>query len=183
MAISFCPISSEERDFFCTILRKDGEYQTPTSKKSFSQINPIVYEFLEENVSLHEYSTFKFEKNLYLVPNTLLDHLDYYKKHLYIKQVGIDVAEENHGVYHPTHGLAMLAFQHREEMMHPVYKTQALQYLSKETFDTSIVGNGFRILNNENLPLGFIKQIGTRHNNYYPKNWRILSDWRRFNLI
>lgn len=175
----FLPHKVKGEGFFCTVLKKAGDYQKAINKKSSSQINSIVYDFIEGNESLNEYSTFKFEKNLYLAPNTLLDHLDYYKKNLYIKQVGIDVAEENHGVYSPTHGLAMLSLTHVPQKMYSLTKEQALQFLSKEAFDTEIKENGYCLVSYENLPLGIVKQIGLRHNNYYPKNWRILRDWRR----
>lgn len=175
----FLPQKVKGEGFFCTILRKNGDYKCDARKKTNSQINPIVFEFLSKDSSLEDYSSFKFENKLFLVPNFLLDNLNFYKAHLYLRQIGIEIAEENHGMYHPSHGLAMLAMPYCPDKSQEVSKSEALQFLSKETFDLGAMDNGFYLLNYEGIPLGFIKQIGNRHNNYYPKNWRILTDWRK----
>lgn len=51
----------------------------------------------------------------------------------------------------------------------------AIQFLSKMTIKLPNRPRGYLLLIYKNLPLGFVKNIGERVNNLYPKNWRILK--------
>jgi NOL1/NOP2/fmu family ribosome biogenesis protein len=51
----------------------------------------------------------------------------------------------------------------------------ALKYLHGDTFDLSAT-SGFKLVSYQNQPLGFIKHLGNRFNNLYPKEWRIRMD-------
>lgn len=56
----------------------------------------------------------------------------------------------------------------------PLSKEQALAYLRREAIVLSDnVPKGIVIVTYRNLPLGAVKNIGSRANNLYPKNWRI----------
>jgi 16S rRNA C967 or C1407 C5-methylase (RsmB/RsmF family)/NOL1/NOP2/fmu family ribosome biogenesis protein len=52
-------------------------------------------------------------------------------------------------------------------------KNQALRYLKKEIPELSTIPDGWALVKYEGLPLGWIKGIKKRINNYYPKEWRI----------
>ena len=51
-------------------------------------------------------------------------------------------------------------------------KEQALHYLKGETFDLK-GERGYNLVTYQNIPLGWIKHLGNRFNNLYPKEWRI----------
>jgi NOL1/NOP2/fmu family ribosome biogenesis protein len=53
---------------------------------------------------------------------------------------------------------------------------QALAYLQKKTIllNKNLV-SGYVLITYKNVPLGFVKNIGTRVNNLYPSEWRIRS--------
>lgn len=53
-------------------------------------------------------------------------------------------------------------------------KTQALRYLRKEDPQLPQVPHGWILARYENLPLGWMKGLANRVNNYFPKEWRIL---------
>ena len=55
---------------------------------------------------------------------------------------------------------------------------QAIAYLRKESLvlDTG-VPRGYVLLTYQNIPLGFMKNIGNRANNLYPQEWRIRSGY------
>lgn len=56
----------------------------------------------------------------------------------------------------------------------PLFKEQALAYLRREAIVLPPeVPKGIVIVSYSNLPLGAVKNIGSRANNLYPKNWRI----------
>jgi len=76
----------------------------------------------------------------------------------------------------PAHALAMLAPQHRSPdafITADVDLDTALAYLRRDTIVLPGLPRGFIMLQYMSMPLGFVKNIGNRSNNLYPKNWRI----------
>jgi NOL1/NOP2/fmu family ribosome biogenesis protein len=55
----------------------------------------------------------------------------------------------------------------------PVNLEQAISYLRKEDMRLDIPQKGWVMLIFNNVPLGWIKSLPGRVNNYYPMNWRI----------
>ena len=39
--------------------------------------------------------------------------------------------------------------------------------------------NGWILLTYNQMPVGFVKQIKNRINNYFPKEWKISADWSK----
>ena len=62
---------------------------------------------------------------------------------------------------------------------------EALKYLRKE--DPGVhTEKGYKLVAYQNIPLGWIKNLGNRNNNLYPSQWRILShryDKEVFNML
>lgn len=55
-----------------------------------------------------------------------------------------------------------------------VDKPAALSFLRKENFTAADVATGWQLITFQQHPLGWIKKLPQRVNNYYPKAWRIL---------
>jgi NOL1/NOP2/fmu family ribosome biogenesis protein len=74
----------------------------------------------------------------------------------------------------PQHAMAMLkdlntkAFNKVELSLE-----QALSYLRCEALTLPNAAAGVLLLTYENVPLGFVKNVGNHCNNLYPKEWRI----------
>jgi NOL1/NOP2/fmu family ribosome biogenesis protein len=74
----------------------------------------------------------------------------------------------------PDHELAMyqgVEFQERVELD----LKQALMYLKKDTFVLPDTPKGWHLASFQGLPLGWVKNLGNRMNNYYPSTYRILK--------
>lgn len=74
----------------------------------------------------------------------------------------------------PQHALAMLkdlntSVFSKEELT----KEQALSYLRNEALNLPNAATGVLLVTYENVPLGFVKNVGNHCNNLYPKEWRI----------
>ena len=54
-------------------------------------------------------------------------------------------------------------------------RDNALRYLRKEEIDAGNTARGWVLVQFNGQNLGWIKQLGNRSNNYYPKEWRILK--------
>jgi len=59
---------------------------------------------------------------------------------------------------------------------------QAQVYLSRGQFSPGTAQKGWNIVRYNNVNLGFIKNIGSRINNYYPMEWRIRLDPRKHRI-
>lgn len=99
----------------------------------------------------------------------------------YVKVIhaGITLGEMKGKDLIPHHSLAMStaladgAFPKAE-----VTYEQAIAYLRKESLVLDAgVPRGYVLLTYQNIPLGFMKNIGNRANNLYPQEWRIRSGY------
>jgi len=74
----------------------------------------------------------------------------------------------------PSHELAMSVHYRKES--HPFVNVSleyALEYLHRGNLNSGTGSKGWNTVLYEDVPLGFINNIGTRVNNYYPIDWRI----------
>ena len=78
----------------------------------------------------------------------------------------------------PTHDLAMSVHLNREAFAcQEVDEPTALEYLHCQSIILpGDAPRGIVLLTHQNKPLGFVKNIGSRANNLYPRSWRILKD-------
>jgi len=98
------------------------------------------------------------------------------KKYLRVLNAGVTLGETKGQDLIPSHELAMS--NSLSKTVFPVFevdKETALNYLRKDSLQ--IIPNellkGFILITYKHIPLGFIKNIGTRINNLYPQEWRI----------
>lgn len=72
----------------------------------------------------------------------------------------------------PSHDLSMNPNLRKSEHTLDLSKEEALRYLKGETFPLD-GKQGIHLVSYQNEPLGWIKHLGNRFNNGYPKEWRI----------
>jgi len=74
----------------------------------------------------------------------------------------------------PDHELAMSVDLNAQAFPRTELTTEdALKYLGKEQFSLETVNTSWQLVTFRDTPLGFIKNLGRRFNNYYPKSWRL----------
>ena len=74
----------------------------------------------------------------------------------------------------PQHALAMLKDLNTKAFNSVnLSLDQALNYLRSEALSLPDTATGIILLTYENVPLGFVKNVGNHCNNLYPKEWRI----------
>lgn len=98
----------------------------------------------------------------------LLDSLD-------VLSVGVEAVEVKGKDLIPTQQLALSAIISREAFpCVEVAEKEAVDYLARESVTLPDgVGRGFVLLTFGGYPLGFVKNLGNRANNLYPKEWRV----------
>lgn len=106
------------------------------------------------------------------------------KSTLKVLHAGITVAGLKGKDCIPDHSLAMSV--KRSTDCFPVTNLtyeQAIAYLRKEAVVLDAdVPRGYVLVAYQNVPLGFVKNIGNRANNLYPQEWRIRSGYLPENL-
>lgn len=176
---AFLPHKTKGEGFFCSVLKKKSNEEA----KNWTAARIIEKkEWIEKYIqsqSIAHYTSFSFQDSITIVPKNLLAQLGNLRKHIYFKQFGLPIGSDMKGNFIPDQGLALCTLLDIDKVFtYEVSKYEALQFLSKEAFDTSELPLGFVLLIYNNIPLGWIKNISGRHNNLYPKNWRILMDWK-----
>lgn len=107
-------------------------------------------------------------------PAKYKDLIDILSKQFICISTGFGICELRGKYPVPQHALAMAkalkkdAFPHAELSLE-----QALSYLRTEALVLDNVPSGVVMVTYENVPLGFVKNVGNHCNNLYPKEWRI----------
>ena len=96
---------------------------------------------------------------------------------LYLIKAGITLAELKGRDALPAHGLAMSTALSAEVFTRcELAYDNALRYLHREAITLPAdTPRGFVLVTYRDVPLGFVKNLGSRANNLYPNEWRIRS--------
>ncbi len=82
------------------------------------------------------------------------------------------------GALVPDHQLAVSGLANKELPSLELNGDDAIRYLKKETIQAEMSAKGWVLVRFKGLPLGWVKALPNRINNYYPKEWRIIKKER-----
>ena len=91
-------------------------------------------------------------------------------------QVGVELGQFKKKDFVPAHSLALSTLAAGPIPRPALQLEAALQYLKKETISVEGAPEGWALVAYHGLPLGWIKGLKNRINNYFPKEWRIRMD-------
>ncbi len=172
----FYPGKVRGEGFFISVIRKTGKqriFQKRQQLKSELRPGKRDMEVLNMWTDFSNESLIKWGDELIAVPCKTGDYLHLFKN-LRIVKAGTKISAVKKSDYLPSHELALSV--HLREKAFPKteidYKT-ALSYLSRDNFAINNTNEGWNILTYNGINMGFIKNIGTRLNNYFPVEWRI----------
>jgi 16S rRNA C967 or C1407 C5-methylase (RsmB/RsmF family)/NOL1/NOP2/fmu family ribosome biogenesis protein len=94
---------------------------------------------------------------------------------LYIKKAGIELGAVKGKDVVPSHELALSLLPLHELNAIELSKDDALQYLRRKELGLQAT-KGWSLVRYCGLPLGWVKVLPNRINNYYPAEWRILKE-------
>lgn len=121
-----------------------------------------------------QYKIFKQGEQFRLIDERWFESLEILVAHTYIRKAGVGLGDIKGKDMVPAHELAVsiLPLDHFSSIS--VNLEQAIQYLRRQ--DISLQTNkGWNLVKYGDLPLGWIKALSNRINNYYPQEWRILK--------
>lgn len=179
----FFPHHAQGEGFFLALLRKTSENEQAGKRK--------VRPFKEQPVSkacdcrnwLTEPETWRYFRTpqniIAALRKELFPDFEALRSAVRIVTAGVELAEEKGHKNIPQHALALsTALAPTTFPTAEVSYDEALTYLRRGNLVLSAaVPRGYVIITYRNHPLGFVNNLGTRTNNLYPQEWKILSSF------
>lgn len=173
----FMPHITRGEGLFVATLRKDGDGarinpRTPSKKERMpKEAAPAASWIIEPD----KYCLSLRGNTVNALPKEHIGLLAEVERNAAVIAAGVDLATLKGRDVIPAHTLALSGCLRRGAFPEAVLdKQQALAYLRKDPL--SLPGSeprGFILVTYNNLPLGFVKNLGNRCNNLYPSEWRI----------
>lgn len=179
-AYHFFPHKVKGEGFFISVLRKENEeliYTKQNDKKEGKQKPGSLPKDMEGYlINPEKFQIFDKNGRWFAFPKSLYDDFNILAKQLKLVSAGIYLVEMKGKDLIPQHSLALSNSLNPEAFCRTEIDWQtAIRYLRRESISFDNLPKGFILLTYENVPLGFIKNIGSRSNNLYPNEWRIHS--------
>ncbi|MBR5958553.1 MAG: rRNA cytosine-C5-methyltransferase [Salinivirgaceae bacterium] len=162
--------------FFCCVFRKnDGS--SASSKKLKNKIVPVPQKLIPRLQEMTVGTGFEYylkNDTAIAVPQAIATDVLTIADSLTVRKMGTAIAHIFGDKLAPEHDLALSWALNRQafnaiELPLP----DALRYLHRDNVFVADAAAGFNLVTYNNLPLGWIKNIGNRWNNLYPQNWKI----------
>lgn len=171
------PGRTETEGFFISVLRKKGTSNRKVSigknaNKGLVRFKDVA--LLEKWLKTDELLFYSWNESILAIPQNWQQEFLAIQDNLHIIKWGIVVGENARKGLIPGHDLLMSHSLRKNYPTIELDEKQALMYLHGDTFSlpTDAPG-GFVQVTRNNEPLGWIKNIGNRFNNLYPKEYRI----------
>lgn len=166
--------------FICVLKRPEDVYsQEPQRIKDFKHPyikseGKIISQKLIETLALPENSSiYSLQGSYFRIPSQFQQHFEFLTRFLNIKYFGIELGKFNKEQFVPTHDWAVSILPKHGFYQHELTEKEALDFLRKEETHLQGIPEGWVLVTFNQLPLGWLKNLGNRTNNNYPKEWRI----------
>ncbi|RYD70676.1 MAG: RNA methyltransferase, partial [Sphingobacteriales bacterium] len=172
----FYPDKLDGEGFFIAAFKKLGEGEIRSEKRDPKKKNSVSandLKILDEWVDADGMATEPWQNEILLMPRRMQEMLPVLQKYLYLKSAGLRIGSIVRGELIPDHALALSGLVSNKIKRFDVGNENALRYLRREEISNVSLAAGWHLVVYNSLPLGWIKSLGTRINNYYPKEWRI----------
>ena len=173
----FLPHKVKGEGFFLTLIRKkNGSDSYSIPKKIKSRLEKMPKQFAEiRNWLTTENSEF-FAKSEFLIafPESKIPILNALSEQLRVISFGLPVAQFKKNDLLPEHTFA-LSIDRNPDVFESVELglRDALLFQKKDEIRIDSSTKGWLLVHYRGVPLGFVKNLGNRANNYFPKEWRI----------
>ena len=177
----FYPHRVKGEGFFAAILRKTGKVKKPSHirvrKPILADLTKAEFEIVRPWIGQADLMHFAKLADGRIF-GYYADHRDRTRELAEVLTVlysGVEVGQIIGKKLKPEHSLSVFHDVSREVMpLTELDRENALRYLRKEDVPAPLFAEGINLVTFEGLPIGWIKRIGHRANNLYPKEWRIL---------
>jgi NOL1/NOP2/fmu family ribosome biogenesis protein len=173
----FLPHRVKGEGFFLTLIRKkDGSHSYPIPKKLKSKLEKMPKQFDEIRNWLTTENSVYHTKSEFLIafPEEKIQILNALIEKLRVISFGLPVAQFKKNDLLPEHTFA-LSIDRNPDIFETIELDlrEALLFQKKDEIRIDSATKGWLLVQYHGVPLGFVKNLGNRVNNYFPKEWRI----------
>ncbi len=174
----FWPDKVKGEGFFLAAVRKKdgGDKSVLKIKKKPEPVTKNESVILEKWVDTSSLNFIKHLNTVYAWPMPFVNDFTLLLSELRVIYSGTIIGELFHDKIVPDHALAMSPLVKNTIERTALNYEQAISYLKRKEIQIEIPSKGWRLVNYEGYPLGWINVLPNRINNYYPKELRILKD-------
>lgn len=173
----FYPDQVKGEGFFIAAFQKKATtVDTRLKGQSLAPLSRLEVQQIHDFITIPAgYALFKQSDAIRAIQQEWFNHLQILAKCLYIKKAGIEIGSIKGKDVIPSHELALSLLPLDSLAGIEVTKEQALQYLRRKELVLE-APKGWRLVKYGGLPLGWVKVLPNRINNYYPAEWRVLKE-------
>jgi 16S rRNA C967 or C1407 C5-methylase (RsmB/RsmF family)/NOL1/NOP2/fmu family ribosome biogenesis protein len=173
----FYPDKLKGEGFYLACFRKkaDESYKVQRGEKLMlpsKTETQIISGFLAKP---EEMFLWKLSDRLLSIPLQFQEDIKLLISRMYIRKAGISIGKIAGKDLVPDHELALSVIASKEIPSISLKNEIALQYLRREEVKVETELKGWVLAEYEGIPLGWMKVLANRVNNYYPREWRILK--------
>ncbi len=179
MGYQFYPHRLEGEGFYLAVFRKiRGEKQEARGKIKFNRVSQKKVDLLKKWLATPDNFEFyeKPEGQIVAIPANLINEYATVFRALQRRSSGLEIGQFKGDDFIPSHDLALSTAIATDLPAAELSKDDALKFLKRENINIENAQNGWLLARYAGLNLGFMKVIGSRINNYLPKEWRIRMD-------
>nr|WP_128547306.1 RNA methyltransferase [Larkinella soli] len=172
--------------FFLSLFKNRNRTGAPTPvPRAFRSLKPLparqipaVKPFLRQPDAFSFY--IKPNLEVFALPEVLSADLRILDAALYNKGFGLEMGVFKGNDFIPSHALALSTAVSEDLPAVDLNREDSLRFFKKENLVLDSSVKGWLLARYEGLNLGWLKGIGSRVNNYLPKDWRIRMDIREY---
>lgn len=168
----FFPHRIRGEGFYISLLQKKDDDQIPVKKVSDKIDTPFKKHLVRYLKNEELFSALLKDDRLFAIPNAHLNSLNTLNRNLYVRLAGIYMGDFKGDDFIPSSAIALSLQLKEDQPSKELTEMEAIEYLKGGNLQLEIP-KGWSLVNYKSFQLGWIKNIGTRINNYYPKEWRI----------
>lgn len=169
------PHRTRSEGFFISVIQKKSD-ESSRQKVQIIKAANAKFDWQHYLKDAEKFNLIEFKNQFYAVQKNQLSFISDCIQRLHVIYPGICLGEIKGHDFVPDIALALSTSLLKKSFRNSdLTKDEAVRYLQKETVISTHTEKGIELVSYRNQPLGFIKNLGNRSNNLYPKNWRILS--------
>jgi 16S rRNA C967 or C1407 C5-methylase (RsmB/RsmF family)/NOL1/NOP2/fmu family ribosome biogenesis protein len=172
----FYPDKLSGEGFFISVVQKKqvaGNIRAKKSKNPAFRLTAAVEKQVRRWLPEGELNLISVGEAVHALPASCIHEFEILRNTLYLKKAGIRLGKAGESEWIPDHELALANIMKEDVPLMEIGRTDALRFLRGEPFDFDLDEKGWRIPVFQGQRLGWVKLLGKRMNNYYPKSWRI----------
>lgn len=174
MGTQFYPHRIKGEGFFMAVLRKKQTAEHISLPKFKSGKDSGL--FLDTYITAPEnFTPFVKNNELYALPLSCCNEINLFMNNFFVRKAGIHIGTIKGKDLVPSHELALSTSLNQDIPKLELSREDAIRFMKCESVNTTGLVNGWVIVTFNKFPLGWIKVIGNRSNNYYPRSQRILK--------